>query len=144
MLDSELFEALDGIARAVRNVDAPFGGIQLVAVGDFFQLPPVGLGGPYNKGFAFEARAWERAGLSPLRPGCVVLETCVRQQNDRAFVGLLNEIRDLIGGRCFTRGNRLQNLFRDFIGVDETRQDGIHSDVGGPLSSGHAYQRGQA
>ena len=94
MLDSELFEALDGIARAVRNVDAPFGGIQLVAVGDFFQLPPVGLGGPYNKGFAFEARAWERAGLSPLRPGCVVLETCVRQQNDRAFVGLLNEIRE--------------------------------------------------
>ena len=45
MLDSELFEALDQIARQVRRAPGrPFGGIQLICVGDFYQLPPVGLG----------------------------------------------------------------------------------------------------
>jgi DNA replication protein DnaC len=41
MVDCTLFDKLDVIARAVRGVDKPFGGIQLVITGDFFQLPPV-------------------------------------------------------------------------------------------------------
>ena len=63
MVDGDLFDKLEGIARAVRNNGRPFGGIQLVVTGDFFQLPPVP---DYdNKArdpkFAFEAGTWSTA-----------------------------------------------------------------------------------
>lgn len=41
MVDGDLFDKLEEIARKVRKKDLPFGGIQLVITGDFFQLPPV-------------------------------------------------------------------------------------------------------
>jgi ATP-dependent DNA helicase PIF1 len=41
MIDAELFEKLDFIGRVIRRTNKPFGGIQLVVSGDFFQLPPV-------------------------------------------------------------------------------------------------------
>ena len=41
MVDAELFDKLEYIAREVRRNQYPFGGIQLVCCGDFFQLPPV-------------------------------------------------------------------------------------------------------
>ena len=44
MLDGELFSKLAEISARVRGIATPFGGIQLVLCGDFFQLPPVGLG----------------------------------------------------------------------------------------------------
>ena len=41
MIDGMFFEALDQIGRVVRGQSTkPFGGIQLVLSGDFFQLPP--------------------------------------------------------------------------------------------------------
>ncbi len=40
MVDGELFDKLEEIGRILRNVKAPFGGIQLVLCGDFMQLPP--------------------------------------------------------------------------------------------------------
>eukprot|EP00029_Vermamoeba_vermiformis_P013062 TRINITY_DN7997_c0_g2_i1.p1 TRINITY_DN7997_c0_g2~~TRINITY_DN7997_c0_g2_i1.p1 ORF type:complete len:234 (+),score=24.65 TRINITY_DN7997_c0_g2_i1:44-745(+) len=41
MIDAELFDKLDFVARVVRGQNKPFGGIQLICSGDFFQLPPV-------------------------------------------------------------------------------------------------------
>jgi ATP-dependent DNA helicase PIF1 len=41
MLSSELLDKLDFLARNIRNNELPFGGIQLIFSGDFFQLPPV-------------------------------------------------------------------------------------------------------
>lgn len=41
MLDKKIFEVIDGIAKVSRESNLPFGGIQVVVVGDFFQLPPV-------------------------------------------------------------------------------------------------------
>lgn len=41
MVDAELFDKLEGVARAVRRSREAFGGIQLVVCGDFLQLPPV-------------------------------------------------------------------------------------------------------
>ena len=61
MLDSGLMDALDLIGRTARGVpQLPFGGLQLVLCGDFFQLPPVSLG-DYGAGFAFESAAWTKA-----------------------------------------------------------------------------------
>ena len=57
MIDGDLFDKLEAVARAIRNNARPFGGIQLVVTGDFFQLPPVPDYGKQAK-FAFEASAW--------------------------------------------------------------------------------------
>ena len=57
MVDSELFDKLEGVARVMRNNGRPFGGIQLIITGDYFQLPPVPDNGKIAK-FAFEAAAW--------------------------------------------------------------------------------------
>lgn len=56
MVDGELFDKLDQIAREIRNADMPFGGMQVVVTGDFFQLPPVKPNGQSK--FAFEAKSW--------------------------------------------------------------------------------------
>lgn len=58
MVRADLLDALDFRLRTVRNEDVPFGGIQLLLVGDPFQLPPV-VGNE------------EREYFSPYRPQCV-------------------------------------------------------------------------
>lgn len=59
MVDGDLFDKLEGIARAMRNNGRPFGGIQLVITGDFFQLPPVPeYGAAKAVKFAFDAGTW--------------------------------------------------------------------------------------
>jgi ATP-dependent DNA helicase PIF1 len=41
MISAELFDYLETVARHMRKNNEPFGGIQLILVGDFYQLPPV-------------------------------------------------------------------------------------------------------
>lgn len=41
MISGELWSTLDWIGRGIRKIDKPFGGLQIIAVGDFYQLPPV-------------------------------------------------------------------------------------------------------
>ena len=85
MMTAELFEKLEEIARKVRKVDRPFGGLQLVLVGDFFQLPPVTSvqGAP----FIFESPTWHSLGLTICK-----LTTIVRQA-DPIFQEILNDAR---------------------------------------------------
>jgi len=59
MVDGDLFDKLSQIGRIIRDNGRPWGGIQLVITGDFFQLPPV----PENNQqrdvkFAFDAATW--------------------------------------------------------------------------------------
>ena len=63
MVDGDLFDKLEGIARMMRNNGRPFGGIQLVITGDFFQLPPVPDYDNKSRGvkFAFDAGTWSTA-----------------------------------------------------------------------------------
>jgi ATP-dependent DNA helicase PIF1 len=92
MLTTELFEKLDAIGRAVRQKPTlPWGGIQLVLCGDYFQLPPVvkGLSGesiPIGR-FAFESPKWAAAGLVPI---CLQR---IERQTDSVFQTVLNECR---------------------------------------------------
>jgi ATP-dependent DNA helicase PIF1 len=60
MVDANLFDKLEALARTIRRDQRPFGGIQLVVTGDFFQLPPVPDNGQEAK-FAFEAESWDRS-----------------------------------------------------------------------------------
>lgn len=57
MVDGELFDKLEAVARQIRGNGRPFGGIQLIITGDFFQLPPVPENNKIAK-FAFEAETW--------------------------------------------------------------------------------------
>lgn len=58
MVDGDLFDKLSQIGRTIRNNGRPWGGIQLVITGDFFQLPPVPDGKAAQAKFAFEAATW--------------------------------------------------------------------------------------
>jgi ATP-dependent DNA helicase PIF1 len=59
MVDAELFDKLSQIGRIIRNNGRPWGGIQLVITGDFFQLPPVPDGSKQRESkFAFDSATW--------------------------------------------------------------------------------------
>ncbi|KAF4993510.1 hypothetical protein FGRMN_6439 [Fusarium graminum] len=89
MIDCIFFDKLDVIARAVRGIDLPFGGIQIVLSGDFFQLPPVMKGSDENSPrFCFESKAWSRA-----IPHIINLSHIYRQR-DPEFTTMLNQIRE--------------------------------------------------
>jgi ATP-dependent DNA helicase PIF1 len=59
MVDGELFDKLESVARSIRANGRPFGGLQLVITGDFFQLPPVPDSSTNRVAkFAFDAATW--------------------------------------------------------------------------------------
>lgn len=86
MVDGQLFDKLEQVARTIRNNGRPFGGIQLVVTGDFFQLPPVPDKNSTAK-FVFDAVTWNT---------CIqhtILLTHVFRQKDENFARMLNEMR---------------------------------------------------
>jgi ATP-dependent DNA helicase PIF1 len=90
MFSYKLFEVLEEIARKTKNNDRPFGGIQLVCLGDFFQLPPVGdYNDPETSAFCFESPTWRR--VFPIE-NHVELTTIYRQL-DPIYQRILNEVR---------------------------------------------------
>ncbi|KAL1955408.1 hypothetical protein VTO42DRAFT_8564 [Malbranchea cinnamomea] len=86
MVDGDFFDKLEEIARKIRNNGRPFGGIQLVVTGDFFQLPPVPENGREAK-FAFSAATWDTSIQH------TILLTHVFRQKDPEFANMLNEMR---------------------------------------------------
>ncbi|KAF7540116.1 hypothetical protein G7Z17_g12265 [Cylindrodendrum hubeiense] len=88
MVDGALFDKLDKIGRTIRNNGRPWGGIQVVITGDFFQLPPVpDAGAKRETKFAFDSATWTTSidhtiGL-----------TQVFRQRDPQFAKMLNEMR---------------------------------------------------
>lgn len=88
MLDAELIDKLDFIARKIRKNHSPFGGIQMIFCGDFFQLPPVSKDPTNPTKFAFESNAW-KAGIQVT----IRLQKIFRQQGDSKFISMLNQMR---------------------------------------------------
>ncbi len=108
MLSAELFDKLDFIGRRVRGKLVPFGGIQLILCGDFFQLPPIGVG--KNTSFCFESDAWKElfgsqdintrdglmtSSLQSAKPSgsVILLDKVFRQKDDPTFLNVLNSLR---------------------------------------------------
>lgn len=87
MLEASFITDLDKVLRAVHKTEKPFGGIQVVMVGDFFQLPPVSRDG--KPSFAFESPAWIDAGLSDN----VAYLTEQHRQADPIFTEILTAMR---------------------------------------------------
>ena len=89
MLDAETLNSVDRVLRVLRKPvlaeTQPFGGLQVVFVGDFFQLPPVSRG--ERASFAFTAQAWKDA--NPVV--CYLSEQ--HRQDDGELLDLLGAIR---------------------------------------------------
>lgn len=93
MVDADLLDKLDAIARRIRGApDKVWGGLRVILVGDFFQLPPVARADQAPKRFAFDAACWEQ--LFGVDMACIVdLRTQMRQRDDMTFTTLLNGLR---------------------------------------------------
>lgn len=85
MLHSWQFDLIDQICRVFKENKSPFGGMQMVCSGDFFQLPPVSRGAVAR--FVVESNVWQRMNIK-----ICYLEEQHRHQNDDLFK-LLNFIR---------------------------------------------------
>jgi ATP-dependent DNA helicase PIF1 len=86
MLSANVLSMADRVCREVRRRPEAFGGMQVVLVGDFFQLPPVSRGG--GAPFAFESTTW--TDLHPVV--CYLTEQ--HRQDDSRFVSVLAGIRE--------------------------------------------------
>jgi ATP-dependent DNA helicase PIF1 len=94
MMSQKIFEILDDIARKVRLYAShlPFGGIQVVFSGDFYQLPPVireedQQKDPGAAAFCFESPRWSKTFH------LVVQLKKIFRQTDQAYMTILNQIR---------------------------------------------------
>ncbi len=86
MIDGFTLDLVDAVCKTIKQSAEPFGGIQVVLVGDFFQLPPISRYGDVVP-FAFESRAWKE--MKPLV--CYLTEQ--HRQSDDTFLRLLSAIR---------------------------------------------------
>ncbi len=87
MLAARTLDLVDGVCRKVRGIQRPFGGLQVVLVGDFFQLPPVSRGDEEPARFAFDSEAW--AELDPVV--CYLTEQ--HRQDDMELLNILSAVR---------------------------------------------------
>lgn len=85
MLSAATFEMADAVCREVRRVDKPFGGLTVILVGDFFQLPPISRGGEVK--FAYASVVWRDLSL------LTAYLTDQYRQDDTEFLGVLSAIR---------------------------------------------------
>jgi ATP-dependent DNA helicase PIF1 len=91
MLSLKLFNLLNEIGKVIRGNQKPFGGIQLVFSGDFFQLPPVGdRDEPDTQRFCFESDDWN----SVFHRDCQIQLIKIFRQTDEVYSTILNQIRE--------------------------------------------------
>jgi ATP-dependent DNA helicase PIF1 len=94
MVDYDMFGNLDYMARKIREINQPFGGIQVIGCGDFFQLPPVRTQNQQNNPddplFAFQHPRW----LTTFPRNHSVLLRSSFRQSDSTFASMLNELRE--------------------------------------------------
>lgn len=95
MVRPDVLDAVDGVLRRLRNPLKPFGGLQLLMIGDLRQLAPVAqsseweiLSTHYSNPYFFESKALQEAGFVTIE-----LSKVFRQQ-DSIFINILNRIRE--------------------------------------------------
>ena len=114
MLHHFRLDLINRIVKRIRKSDEPFGGLQVVVCGDFFQLPPISRGGEPDAYFAYHSLVWKEANFVV----CYLEEQ--HRQIDREYIGILNGIRG-------------QNISRDMLDLLEGRivlktDDGLEDD----------------
>lgn len=94
MVRADLLDAIDDVLRRYRDRQRPFGGVQLLLIGDVQQLPPVYkteewtlLSRYYDSPYFFSSKALREAGF------CTIELQHVYRQTDTCFLSMLNRIR---------------------------------------------------
>ncbi len=87
MLHHFRLDMVDTVLRSFKRNNMPFGGIQVILCGDFFQLPPVSRPGEREAYFSYQADAWKELKLKI----CYLTES--HRHNDPTFISVLNAIR---------------------------------------------------
>ncbi|HMQ10632.1 MAG TPA: AAA family ATPase [Oligoflexia bacterium] len=85
MIPGQLLAASEHVARLVRETDQPWGGLKIICVGDFAQLPPVSQ--DYQKPWAFMHPVWQYSGFEP-----IIFDKSIRSE-DAYFLEHLHQIR---------------------------------------------------
>ncbi|NQU64616.1 MAG: AAA family ATPase, partial [SAR324 cluster bacterium] len=95
MVRADILDAVDAVLRRYRAIDEPFGGIQLLMIGDLHQLPPVVkpvdwdlLRPYYDTAYFFSSLALRKTGFTTIE-----LKQVYRQSDPR-FIHILNQLRD--------------------------------------------------
>jgi len=101
MMDADLFELINNLLMKIKGNSKLFGGIQMILVGDFYQLPPI------NGDFCFTSPIWNLLNLKK-----IILIDLIRQKDDNKLQEILSEIRN---------GNIKQETFDLLDGLKETQ-----------------------
>lgn len=90
MMSQHIFELLNYIGKKILNPKLPFGGIQIVFSGDFYQLGPIGENNkPETQNFCFESNEWFEVFS---RENHIELKTIFRQ-TDPTYIKILSQVR---------------------------------------------------
>jgi GTPase SAR1 family protein len=87
MLHHFRLDLIERIARHLKRNQLPFGGMQVILCGDFFQLPPVSRVGEKESHFSYKSETWKKLNLK-----ICYLEEQFRHKDDK-FIKILNGIR---------------------------------------------------
>ncbi|MCE9585376.1 AAA family ATPase [Candidatus Nomurabacteria bacterium] len=124
MLTANMLDMIDAVCREVKQNSEAFGGIQIILVGDFFQLPPIVRSNTEEKQnslliekkksiFAYDAVSWGRAGLVI----CYLTEQ--HRQDDPDFLNLLSAIR----------ADKINDEHMEYVTARQTILDDVPDDV---------------
>lgn len=118
MMNDELFELISSLFMIIKDNKQPFGGLQLVIVGDFCQLPPV------EGDYCFTSELWKNIEIE-----IVMLTELIRQQDDKLFQQILQIVRK---GKCPPNVFKiLSNLSKTTFenGIEPTKLYPVNVDV---------------
>jgi ATP-dependent DNA helicase PIF1 len=118
MMSDELLELIDQLFKKIKSNNLPFGGIQLIMVGDFHQLPPI------TGNYCFNSPIW-----SSLNMNKIILTELIRQKDDIVLQEILEEMRiGNISDKSFSILKSLNNT--KFIGdIKPTKLFPINTNV---------------
>lgn len=125
MLHAYRLDMVDKIARMFRGNSKPFGGMQIIMCGDFFQLPPISKNQNNARDFAFYSESWKK-----INPVVCYLTRNYRQQED-SLSSILNSIRsnEVEDGIYDTFQDLLENPSSDFYDHPHTKLYTHNEDV---------------
>ena len=83
MMSNELIELIDELFKMIKSNILPFGGIQVILVGDFHQLPPI------KGNYCFTSPIWDALNMNN-----IILTDLIRQKDDLVLQEILEELRN--------------------------------------------------